>query len=97
MNRYEPLWRVVNLPISFPRRVTSALRQEELGGAEAKDETLSETLRYSWAVRQRLLAPQSIPFASGCVASSRWPRVGVLPLWGWDYWPQGQMERTLLL
>ena len=28
------------------------------------------------------LAPQSIPFASGCVASPRWSRVGVLPLWG---------------
>src|SRR5215204_5090964 len=38
------------------------------------------------------LAPQSIPFASGCVASPRLPRVGVLPLWGWDYWPQGQLK-----
>jgi hypothetical protein len=33
----------------------------------------------------------------GCVASSRWARVGVEPLSGRDYWPQGQLQQTLLL
>jgi hypothetical protein len=39
----------------------------------------------------RELAPQSIRFALECVASSRWSRVGVLPLSGRGCWPQGQL------
>jgi hypothetical protein len=39
----------------------------------------------------RKLAPQSIRFALECVASSRWSRVGVLPLSGRGCWPKGQL------
>jgi hypothetical protein len=40
--------------------------------------------------RSRSRSPQ------GCVASARWARFGVEPLLGRNYWPQGQLQHTLL-
>src|SRR5205823_387439 len=41
-------------------------------------------------------APQSIPLPQGCVASSRWARVGVEPLSGRNVGRRASLDSTLL-
>jgi hypothetical protein len=79
-----------------PPRRTAAPRRLSLAGRRTRP---SSSSRYGTAARAAAqnTGPAVDPVARGCVASSRWARVGVEPLSGRDCWPQGQLRLILLL
>jgi hypothetical protein len=74
-------------PLERAPGVRQPARLWSIGHGAAYAQLPEACLAASWC--EMRLAPQSIPYAQGCVALAL-ARVGVPPLSGRDYWPQGQ-------